>query len=90
METLIEKAPYIASILLVVLIFVRAWAKDSDRRERFDAKSMAQLERIGVNCHNHTKELNDRAVKAIDNASRIIENNTKIIGAVERRMNGGK
>lgn len=89
METLIEKTPYIAAIVFVVLVFVRSWAKDAERRERYDTARMEQLERIGENCHTHTKDLNDRAVKAIDNASRIIEDNTKIIGAVERRMNGG-
>lgn len=88
MDVLIEKAPYLGSVLFVVLIFIRAWSKDADRREKFDLARMKELERIGSNCHEHTKQLNERTNKAIDNASRIIENNTKIIGAIEKRMNG--
>ena len=88
-ETLVQKAPYVAALVFVVVAFLRHQSKESTRRDEFDIARMMELERIGQTCHAHTKELNDRAVSAIDNSSRIIENNTKIIGAIERRMNGG-
>ena len=88
-EMFIQKAPYVAALVFVVVAFLRHQAKESTRRDEFDIARMMELERIGKVCHAHTKELNDRAVTAIDNSSRIIENNTKIIGAIERRMNGG-
>lgn len=89
MEALVEKAPYLAAVIAVVSIFVTAWMKESKRRDAFDLARMAELERIGQTCHEHTKELNEKTNRSIDNASRIIETNTKIIGAIERRMNGG-
>ena len=96
METLIEEAPYLGAVVIVVGMFVGAWwkqqrlqAHESKRRDEFDLARMVELERIGSACHDHTRELNQRSNTAIDNASRVIEANTKIIGAVERRMNGG-
>jgi hypothetical protein len=88
-EALVQKAPYVAALVFVVIMFLRHQAKESARRDEFDLARMMELERIGQTCHDHTKELNDRAVAAIDNSSRVIEDNTKIIGAIERRMNGG-
>ena len=89
MEALIEKAPFLASLVMIVIIFTMSYTRESRRRDAFEIARMKELERIGSACHAHTKELNERAVSAIGNCSRIIENNTKIIGAIERRMNGG-
>lgn len=94
-ELLVEKAPYLASVIFIVLIFVRAWSKEAERREveaerrdEFDLARIKELERIGQACHEHTKELNEKTNVAFANAARIIEDNTKIIGAIERRLNG--
>jgi hypothetical protein len=96
LETLAQKAPYLAAVVFVVWTFVRAWQKEAtrreheeDRRNKFDLARMKELERIGVACHEHTRELNERTTQAINNAARVIEANTKIIGAVEERLNGG-
>ena len=90
MDQLIEKAPYLAAVILTMLIFVTAYAKESKRRDTFEIARLAELEKIGEACHAHTKELNERTNATIENNSRIIEANTKIIGAIERRMNGGR
>ena len=54
-ETFVEKAPYLASVLLVVIVFVRAWAKQEAAREReskrldeFDLARVKELERIAA------------------------------------------
>ena len=88
MDVLIEKAPYIAAIVLVIVVFLAYLGKEGKRRDAFDIARMKELERIGQACHEHTRELNERFAKAMDNSARIIEVNTKIIGAIERRMNG--
>ncbi len=88
MDELLEKAPYIGALVLVVLIFVRDRHSADKRRDEVEGQRWAEAERLSNQCHAHTKELNERTSVAIDNAARIIEANTKIIGAIERRMNG--
>ncbi len=106
MDQLIEKAPYLGAVILVVWIFVTAWAKNTkrqdeawERRDKFDLARMAELERIGLGCHNHSSEREERFIKTmtereeryaktVENNNRIIESNIKLLGAMERRMNG--
>lgn len=90
MEALIEKAPYIAAMLILVLGFLGFLTREAKRRDSFELARSSEYERLSTACHEHTKELNEKAIGAIDNSSRIIEANTKIIGAIERRMNGGR
>jgi len=75
---------------------LKIWQEEQEKQRAFDIKRMAELERIGTNCHLHTTELreeqtrqSDRTNKIIEKALSVIESNAKIIGAIERRLNGG-
>ena len=104
MEALIEKAPQLAAVLMGVGLVLAAWWKiaklqieEAKRRDAFDLARMAELERIGIGCHEHTNQLYERFAATLEHALSVISDNTtiikeniKILGGLEKRMNGGK
>lgn len=85
---LLQTAPSAIAVVATVVLFLRFLNAESVRDNHIADLRIKDLERIGLNCHDHTKELNDKAIKSIEHAARAIEDNTKIICVMERRLNG--
>lgn len=88
LEQLISRAPETAAIVIVVLLFLRHLKTDKKTREAAEQLRTNEWIRIADNCHDHTKELNERASSAIDAASGAIQENTKALGAIGVQMQG--
>jgi hypothetical protein len=86
--TLVQTVPSATAVVITVILFLRFLEAESTRDDHIADLHIKQLERIGDSCHAHTNDLNLRTIKAIDRAANIIEDNTKIICIMEKRLNG--
>jgi hypothetical protein len=87
-EELVKQLPSAAAIIVVVFVFVRFLKEESGRRERSESARATALETMGDGCHEHARQLNERASAAIDGAGEAIKENTKALGTIAELMRG--
>lgn len=85
---LIQTVPSAAAVIITVILFLKFLERENKRHDHTRTETIQQLENIGKSFHNHTDELAKRTACAIDRSASVIEDNTKIISVIERRMNG--